>query len=124
VPPPRQAGTSGELGSSARQSKITPLPYSIRQKEESQRHAGRLEELKNQQRKLLHLFYKGEVAEEVLAAEQDRIEAESGEARRWATVAVKDAGEVAETLEEALRLLREPQVAYRKADPRVRRLFN
>ena len=93
-------------------------------KEESQRHAGRLEELKNQQRKLLHLFYKGAVAEEVLAAEQDRIEAERGEARRWATVAVKDAGEVAETLEEALRLLREPQVAYRKADPRVRRLFN
>lgn len=60
----------------------------------------------------------------MLAAEQDRIEAERGEARRWTTVAAKDAREAAETLEEALRLPREPPVAYRKADPRVRRLFN
>jgi hypothetical protein len=37
--------------------------------------------------KLLHLFYKGAVAEEVLAAEQDRIDGKRSEARRWADVA-------------------------------------
>jgi hypothetical protein len=51
---------------------------------ESGRHARRLEELQREQQKLLHLFYKGSVAEEVLVAEQDRIEAERTEARRWA----------------------------------------
>jgi site-specific DNA recombinase len=91
---------------------------------ESQRHTARLQELQNQQRKLLHLFYKGAVAEEVLAAEQDRIEAERGEARRWAKAAAHDANEIMDALDEALRLLREPQIAYMQADPRVRRLLN
>jgi hypothetical protein len=50
-------------------------------------------------RSSLHLFYKGSVAEEVLAAEQDRIEAERAEARRWADAATHDAGEVTQTSE-------------------------
>ena len=58
-----------------------------------------LQELQREQQKLLHLFYKGSVAEEVLAAEQDRIEAERTEANRWADAAAHDAGEVKQTLE-------------------------
>jgi hypothetical protein len=91
---------------------------------ESERHARRLEELQREQQKLLHLFYKGSVAEEVLAAEQDRIEAERTEAHRWADAAAHDAGEVKHTLEEALKLLEVSQIAYRKATPHVRRLLN
>jgi site-specific DNA recombinase len=91
---------------------------------ESERHARHLQELQQQQQKLLHLFYKGSVAEEVLAAEQDRIEAERSETHRWAEAAAHDAGEVTETLEEALKLLEDPQIAYKKATPHVRRLLN
>jgi site-specific DNA recombinase len=93
-------------------------------KSESQRHAGRLQELQNQQQKLLHLFYKGKVAEEVLATEQDRIEAERSEAHRWATAAARDASEVMDTLNIALELLSDPQFDYKRAEPRVRRLLN
>lgn len=93
-------------------------------KSESQRHAGRLQELQNQQQKLLHLYYKGKVAEEVLGAEQDRIEAERTEAHRWANAAAQDAGDVMDALKEALWLLQDPQIAYTQADHRVRRLLN
>jgi hypothetical protein len=91
---------------------------------ESERHARRLQELQREQQKLLHLFYKGNVAEEVLAAEQDRIESERAEAHRWAEVAAQDAGEIKEALDEALTLLEDPHVAYGQATPHLRRLFN
>jgi site-specific DNA recombinase len=91
---------------------------------ESERHARRLQELQREQQKLLHLFYKGSVAEEVLAAEQSRIEAERAEARRWGEAAAHDAGEVTQRLEEALKLLKKSHIAYTRADPNVRRLLN
>ena len=93
-------------------------------KRESERHARRLEELQREQQKLLHLFYKGSVAEEVLAAEQDRIESERAEAHRWADAAAQDANEVAQALKEALKLLKDPHIAYKRATPHVRRLLN
>ena len=91
---------------------------------ESARHARRLQELQRQQQKLLHLFYKGSVDEEVLDAEQDRIEVERREARRWGKAATHDAREVSEALEEALKLLDDTHIAYRRATPHVRRLLN
>jgi site-specific DNA recombinase len=93
-------------------------------KRESARHSGRLQELQHQQQKLLHLFYKGAVAEEVLTAEQKRIEVERSEARRWGQTAAKDVNDIHEALREALVLLENPRVAYKSATPQVRRLLN
>ncbi len=91
---------------------------------ESERHARRLQELQREQQKLLHLFYKSSIDEDVLAAEQDRIESERAEAHRWAEVAAQDAGEITEALNEALTLLEDPHVAYGQATPHLRRLLN
>lgn len=91
---------------------------------ESERHARRLQELQRQQQKLLHLVYKGSIDEEVLAAEQTRIESERAEAHRWADAAATDAQDVMQALDEALKLLEDPQVAYKQATPHQRRLLN
>ena len=91
---------------------------------ESERHARRLQELQREQQKLLHLFYKGSIDEDVLAAEQNRIETERAEAHRWAEVAAQDASEIKETLDEALALLSDPHIPYQQATPHLRRLFN
>jgi site-specific DNA recombinase len=91
---------------------------------ESDRHARRLQELHREQQKLLHLFYKGNIAEEVLEAEQTRIESERAKAHHWAKVAAHDAGEIMRALEEALTLLNHPRVPYQQAPPEVRRIIN
>jgi hypothetical protein len=93
-------------------------------KRETARHAGRLQELQHQQQKLLHLFYKGAVAEEVLTAEQKGIEVERSEARRWGQTADKDVNDIHQAFREALRLLENPRIAYKSATPQVRRLLN
>ncbi len=91
---------------------------------ESGRHASRLRELQNQQQKLLHLHYQGNVDEEVLATEQARIDRERTEARKWADAAAQDGAEVMQALEEALALLADPKIAYAQATPHTRRLLN
>ncbi len=91
---------------------------------ESDRHARRLQELHREQQKLLHLFYKGSIAEEVLEAEQARIETERGKAQHWAKVATHDAGEIMHALEEALALLDNPNLRYEPSPPDVRRIIN
>jgi hypothetical protein len=91
---------------------------------ESDRHARRLQELHREQQKLLHLFYKGSIGEEVLEAEQIRIETERSHAQRWGEVAAHDATEIMQALDEALALLSDPQVRYQQASEEVRRLIN
>src|ERR1700722_18606835 len=77
---------------------------------ESDRHARRLQELHREQQKLLHLFYKGSIGEEVLEAEQTRIETERSQAQRWGEVAAHDATEFMQALDEALALLTDPSL--------------
>lgn len=91
---------------------------------ESDRHARRLQEMHREQQKLLHLFYKGSIGEEVLEAEQTRIETERSQAQRWGEVAAHDATEIMQALDEALALLNDPQVRYQEASEEVRRLIN
>ena len=91
---------------------------------ESDRHARRLQELHREQQKLLHLFYKGSIGEEVLEAEQIRIETERSQAQRWGEAAAHDATEITQALDEALALLNDPQVRYQQASEEVRRLIN
>lgn len=91
---------------------------------ESDRHTRRLQELQREQQKLLHLFYKGSIAEEVLEAEQARIETERAQARHWAEIASHDASDLMAALDEGLTLLSDPEVRYRLAAEEVRRIMN
>jgi hypothetical protein len=103
---------------------IAPISTTTYAEKESGHHAARLRELQNQQQKLLHLHYRGTVDEEVLASEQQRIDRERAEARKWAHAATHDAGEIMQALDEALTLLATPQLAYAHATPHTRRLLN
>jgi hypothetical protein len=48
----------------------------------------------------------------------------AGTAQRWQKAATQDVSELQEVLEEALRLLRDPQLRYRSADAATQRLIN
>jgi site-specific DNA recombinase len=91
---------------------------------ERERHDRRLTALQTEQRKLLHLYYRDQIDEQVLAEEQHRIQRERADAERWADVAEHTAAEILEVLEEALELLSQPQLRYRQAPAHVRRLLN
>ncbi len=93
-------------------------------KRESERHTRRLRELTGHQQKLIQLYYRNLVSEEALAAEQERIEQERTEARRWAEAAAHDGREVMEALDEALALVDAGRLPYSDASPQVRRLMN
>lgn len=91
---------------------------------ESDRDRRRLVALQREQQKLLQAVYRGSVDEEVLASEQQRIDTERQAAQRSAAAATQDVAELQEALEEALRLLRDPQLRYRQADAASRRRIN
>lgn len=91
---------------------------------ETERATRRLEGLKQEQQRLLQLSYRDLVDDEVLAAEQVRIRNERAQVAKWAKTAAHDAEDIAEALEEALRLLDSPGSAYRRATPVTRRMFN
>jgi site-specific DNA recombinase len=91
---------------------------------ESSRHTRRLRELTGEQQKLLQLFYKGKIAEEVLEAEQTRIETERTEARRWSAAAVREVNDVMQALNDALSLVNLGRLPYRTANTTERRLIN
>jgi site-specific DNA recombinase len=91
---------------------------------ESSRHARRLRELTGEQQKLVQLYYKGNVSEEVLEAEQTRIEAERTEARRWSAAAVREVKDVMQALNDALSLVDQRRLPYLTANSTERRLIN
>jgi hypothetical protein len=90
----------------------------------SQRHARRLRELTGQQQKLLQAFYNGGVDEEVLHAEQERIETERTQARKWAEAAVREVQDVVDALDIALSLLDAEHVLYETLPTSSRRMVN
>jgi site-specific DNA recombinase len=91
---------------------------------ESQRHARRLKELNAEQQKLVQLYYRDLVSEDVLKSEQERIKAERAQAHRWADQAAHDVQDVMQALDEALNLLDRQQIPYDQATPNQRRLLN
>ncbi len=93
-------------------------------RKESERHKRKLRDLQSEQQKLLQLFYRGGVDEEVLQAEQQRIEAERTQARRWVTSATHEAEEANAALDEALSIIQGCHATYLAADPELRRLMN
>ncbi|MGN6373685.1 MAG: recombinase family protein [Solirubrobacteraceae bacterium] len=74
-------------------------------RKQSEHHARRLRVLRDEQQKLIQLSYRNLVSEEVLQAEQQRIETERAEARRWVESSAHQAEDVMQALDEALALV-------------------
>jgi seryl-tRNA synthetase len=74
-------------------------------RKQTEKHNRRLRDLQNEQQKLLQLFYRDGVDEEVLQAEQKRIETERTQARRWITSATHETEEAETALDEALAII-------------------
>jgi site-specific DNA recombinase len=93
-------------------------------RKQSEQHKRKLRDLQNEQQKLLQLFYRGSVDEDVLQGEQERIEAERAQAQRWLTTATHEADEAREALDEALSLIQSCHATYLAGDYETRRLMN
>jgi site-specific DNA recombinase len=91
---------------------------------ESDRHTRRLRELTGEQQKLVQLYYKDGVSEEVLKAEQERIENERTQAKQWADAAEREVEDVMAALQDALILLDNTTVIYATLPTSSRRLVN
>jgi site-specific DNA recombinase len=91
---------------------------------EVDRHVRRLRELTDEQQKLVQLFYKGGVYEEILQAEQRRIESERAAAERWTDAANREVADVDQALNDALALIDLATVPYLTGSPTERRLIN
>jgi site-specific DNA recombinase len=91
---------------------------------ESARHTRRLRELTGEQQKLVQLYYRGGVSEDVLKAEQQRIETERTKAKRWADAAHRETQDVMAALDDALILLDDNHVIYETLPNSSRRLVN
>jgi site-specific DNA recombinase len=90
---------------------------------ESARHTRRLHDLTGEQQKLVQLYYKGGVSEEVLQAEQERIETERSKAQEWADAATREVEDVMAALDDGLAILDE-HVIYDDLPASARRLVN
>jgi hypothetical protein len=83
-----------------------------------------LEALKQEQQRLLQLSYRDVVDDEVTVAEQVRIRSKRAQVAKWAKKAERDADDIAQALEEALRAARRPRHGVPLATPVARRTFN
>jgi hypothetical protein len=90
---------------------------------ESARHNRRLHDLTGEQQKLVQLNYKGGVSEEVMKAEQERIESERTKAQQWADAAEREVEDVMAALDDALTIL-DDKVIYEFLPESARRLVN
>jgi site-specific DNA recombinase len=90
----------------------------------SERHKRRARELTGQQQKLVQLYYAGGVSQEVMRAEQQRIEAEQARAQEWAEAATRETEDVMGALDDALLLLDTKRVIYETLPHSSRRLIN
>jgi site-specific DNA recombinase len=90
---------------------------------ESARHQRRLHDLTGEQQKLVQLYYKGGVSEEVLKAEQDRIESERATAQQWADAARSEVKDVMAALDDALAIL-DDKIIYESLPASARRLVS
>jgi hypothetical protein len=83
-----------------------------------------LRELIDQQQKLVHLYYEGDVSKEVLKAEQERIDIERAQAQQWADAAHREVADVDHALSDALLLIDKRTAPYLTSSPFERRLIN
>jgi DNA invertase Pin-like site-specific DNA recombinase len=91
---------------------------------EASRHVRRIKQIEANQAKLVQLYYKDLVSEDVLEQEQTRLREEKAAADRLLRVATLEAEEVEGALDEALRRVDKPGRAYRDGTPLERRVMN
>jgi len=84
----------------------------------------RVDRLRAEEQKLLHLFYRDKITDELFEQEQTRIATELTDARRTLAAVQSQYAEGQRIVELALDLARDCQRAYQTADPPTRRLFN
>ncbi len=95
-----------------------------RSRDTVRRQQARVDRLKAEEQKLLHLFYRDKITDELFEAEQTRIAGELGDARRTLAAVQSEHAEGQRIVELALDLAADCQRAYHLADPPTRRLFN
>ncbi len=93
-------------------------------RKQSEHHSRKLRTLQDEQQKLVQLFYKGGVSEEVLQVEQTRIEAERTQAHHWVQAATHEAKDVMDALDDALTIAGHCHETYIAGSPMLRRLMN
>ena len=93
-------------------------------RDEAKRHERRLAELKHQQKRLLELYYQGGVSIELMREEQERIDSEGAQVRKWQHAAEAQIDDVLAALDEALLLIDRRSVRYEELPEHERRLLN
>lgn len=91
---------------------------------EAERHERALKKIEGKQEKLVQLFYKDLVSEDVFAAEQEKLKTERRAAERLRSTAAAQIEDVQATLDVALSRVERPYEFYRDATPIERRIFN
>jgi site-specific DNA recombinase len=91
---------------------------------EADRHERTLKRIESKQEKLIQLYYKDLVSEDVLEREQEKLKAERRAAERLRTSANVQTEDVEQALEQALRRVRNPHRVYLDATPLERRVLN
>lgn len=89
-----------------------------------ERHTRRIKSIEANQARLVQMAYKGLVSDEVLAAEQQRLDQEKANAREMQATAEAQALDVEGTLAEALERTRTPHETYQASGHLERRLLN
>jgi hypothetical protein len=93
-------------------------------RKQAEHHNRRLQSLQGEQQKLLQLYYNGGVSEEVMQAEQGRIEVERTQAHHWIDAATHEAQDVTDALDDALTIVGRCHETYMEASPMLGRLMN
>ena len=91
---------------------------------EIERHKRKIKKLENNQARLVQLSYRGLVSEDVLAAEQQRLETEKRQAQHLLETAQLHAQDVEDALDGALTKAKTPHATYLASSPLERRLLN
>ena len=89
-----------------------------------ERHQRKIKKLESNQARLVQLSYRGLVSDEVLASEQQRLEAEKLQAQRLLETAELHARDIEGALDGALAKTRTPHATYVASTPLERRLLN
>lgn len=91
---------------------------------EAERHERALKKIEAKQEKLVQLYYRDLVSEDVFASEQNKLKAERQAAERLQATATAQLDDVQEALEIALTRLEDIARAYREGTPLERRILN
>jgi site-specific DNA recombinase len=93
-------------------------------RQEAERHERALKAIEGKQEKLVQLYYRDLVSEDVFTAEQDKLKAERRAAKRLQAVASAQLDDANEALEIALGRLDNISQVYRDGTPLERRILN